>query len=35
MDNGPELVAWALRDWGRLPGAGTIHIEPGGPWENP
>ena len=35
MDNGPELVAWALRDWCRLAGAGTIYIEPGSPWENP
>lgn len=35
MDNGPELVAWALRDWCRLSGTGTIYIEPGSPWENP
>ena len=35
MDNGPELVAWALRDWCRLVGTGTIYIEPGSPWENP
>jgi putative transposase len=35
MDNGPELVAWALRDWCRLAGTGTIYIEPGSPWENP
>lgn len=35
MDNGPELIAWALRDWCRLSGAGTIYIEPGSPWENP
>jgi putative transposase len=35
MDNGPELIAWALRDWCRLTGAGTIYIEPGSPWENP
>ena len=35
MDNGPELVAWALRDWCRLGGTGTIYIEPGSPWENP
>ncbi|MFN2506347.1 MAG: integrase core domain-containing protein [Acidimicrobiales bacterium] len=34
MDNGPELVAWALRDWCRLAGAGTIYIEPGSPWQN-
>ena len=35
MDNGPELVAWALRDWCRLNGTGTSYIEPGSPWENP
>jgi len=34
MDNGPELIAWALRDWCRLAGTGTIYIEPGSPWEN-
>jgi putative transposase len=35
MDNGPELIAWALKDWCRLKGAGTSYIEPGAPWENP
>jgi putative transposase len=35
MDNGPELIAWALRDWCRLTGTGTVYIEPGSPWENP
>jgi transposase InsO family protein len=35
MDNGPELIAWALRDWCRLNGTGTVYIEPGSPWENP
>lgn len=35
MDNGPELVAWALRDWCRLSGTTTNYIEPGSPWENP
>jgi putative transposase len=35
MDNGPELIAWALREWCRLSGLGTIYIEPGSPWENP
>jgi len=34
MDNRPELIAWALRDWCRRSGAGTIYIEPGSPWEN-
>jgi putative transposase len=35
MDNGPELIAWALRDWCRLVGTTTTYIEPGSPWENP
>ena len=35
MDNGPELIAWALRDWCRLSGTQTSYIEPGAPWENP
>ena len=35
MDNGPELIAWALRDWCRLAGTATEYIEPGSPWENP
>jgi putative transposase len=34
-DNGPELLAWALRDWCRLSGTRTSYIEPGSPWENP
>jgi putative transposase len=35
MDNGPELIAWALRDWCRMSRTDTIYIEPGSPWENP
>jgi transposase InsO family protein len=35
MDNGPEMISWALRDWCRLSGTKTIYIEPGSPWENP
>jgi putative transposase len=35
MDNGPELIAWTLRDWCRLHGTTTSYIEPGSPWENP
>jgi putative transposase len=35
MDNGPELIAWTLRDWCRLHGTPTSYIEPGSPWENP
>jgi putative transposase len=34
-DNGPELTAYALRDWCRFSGTGTSYIEPGSPWENP
>jgi putative transposase len=35
-DNGPELTAWALRDWCRLSKTTkTLYIEPGSPWENP
>jgi transposase InsO family protein len=35
MDNGPELIAWALRDWCSIQGTTTTYIEPGSPWENP
>jgi len=35
MDNGPELTAYALRDWCRFSGTGTSYIEPGSPWQNP
>lgn len=35
MDNGPEMIAHALKDWCRQAHAGTIYIEPGSPWENP
>ena len=34
-DNGPELTAYALRDWCRFAGTGTSYIEPGSPWQNP
>jgi len=34
-DNGPEMIAWALRDWCRTTGTNTSYIEPGSPWENP
>jgi putative transposase len=34
-DNGPELIANALRDWCRLSRVGISYIEPGSPWENP
>jgi transposase InsO family protein len=34
-DNGPELVAWTLRDYCRMTLMRTSYIEPGSPWENP
>ena len=34
-DNGPELVAHALRDWCRFSGVSAGYIEPGAPWQNP
>jgi putative transposase len=33
-DNGPELIAWSLRDWCRMSHIGISYIEPGSPWEN-
>jgi len=33
-DNGPELIAFTLRDWCRSAGTTTSYIEPGSPWEN-
>lgn len=33
-DNGPELIAFTLRDWCRSAGTTTSCIEPGSPWEN-
>ncbi len=35
MDNGPEMIAWALRDWCRLAGTHTTYIDPGSPWQTP
>jgi putative transposase len=34
MDNGPEFVAYALKDWCRFNGAGSLFIDPGSPWQN-
>jgi transposase InsO family protein len=33
-DNGPEMVARALREWLAQLGTKTLYIEPGSPWEN-
>jgi putative transposase len=35
MDNGPELMSHALRDWCRFSAAGSVFIEPGCRWQNP
>ena len=35
MDNGPELIANALKEWCRRSGCNTAYIPPGSPWENP
>jgi putative transposase len=34
-DNGPELIAWVLREWCRREATATAYIEPGSPWQNP
>jgi transposase InsO family protein len=34
-DNGPEMIAWALKDYCRLHGTQTAYIDPGSPWQNP
>ena len=34
LDNRPELVAAAVRDWLAELGVTTLFIEPGSPWEN-
>lgn len=33
-DNGPELVARAVREWLAQAGVETLYIEPGRPWQN-
>jgi len=34
-DNGPELIAGAVKGWLAAAGIATLYIEPGSPWENP
>ena len=34
MDNGPEFVCYALNDWCRFNGSGSLFIDPGSPWQN-
>lgn len=33
-DNGPEFIAYAIKDWLEAAGIKTIYITPGSPWEN-
>src|SRR5215216_5493020 len=33
-DNGPEMIAKALREWLAKLGTKTLYIAPGSPWEN-
>jgi transposase InsO family protein len=33
-DNGPEFIAYAIRDWLAGRGVKTMYITPGSPWEN-
>jgi len=33
-DNGPELIAHAIRDYLAAADVGTLYIEPGAPWQN-
>jgi len=35
MDNGPEFIAEAIKEWCRRNGATTSYIDPGSPWQNP
>jgi putative transposase len=32
--HGPEFIAYAVADWCRFNGTGTIFIDPGSPWQN-
>jgi putative transposase len=34
-DNGPEFIAYAIRDWMATNAIKTIYIKPGAPWEQP
>jgi len=34
-DNGPEFIAYAIRDWMANNDIKTIYIKPGAPWEQP
>ena len=34
FDNGPEFVAYAVRDWCRFNSVRSVFIDPGSPWQN-
>jgi putative transposase len=34
-DNGPEMIAGALKDYCRMADTTTAYIDPGSPWQNP
>ena len=34
FDHGPEFIAYAVADWCRFNGTGTVFIDPGAPWQN-
>ena len=34
FDHGPEFIAYALADWCRFNGTGSLFIDPGSPWQN-
>ena len=34
FDHGPEFIAYAVADWCRLNGTGSVFIDPGSPWQN-
>jgi putative transposase len=34
FDHGPEFIAYAVADWCRFKGTGTVFIDPGAPWQN-
>jgi putative transposase len=34
FDHGPEFIAYAVADWCRFNGVGTVFIDPGSPWQN-
>jgi transposase InsO family protein len=34
-DNGPEIIAVAVREWPRDAGVKSLYIEPGSPWDAP